>query len=130
MPAIPSLDDLHRRFQYDPENGAIYHRIIRVRPCGQRADTRLVTARNGKSYGRLVQVAEGQLLQAARVAWALHEGEWPANSVRHLNGDSTDNRITNLVQRCTSLRRREAQAQEDREQAIMSARLRALGYHA
>ncbi|MCP1243036.1 HNH endonuclease [Acetobacter lambici] len=31
-----------------------------------------------------------------RVAWALHYGQWPALHIDHINGDRSDNRITNL----------------------------------
>ena len=33
---------------------------------------------------------------AHRVVWLLHEGEWPAAEVDHINGDRGDNRLENL----------------------------------
>jgi hypothetical protein len=33
---------------------------------------------------------------AHRVAWALHHGDWPHLEIDHINGDRTDNRISNL----------------------------------
>lgn len=33
---------------------------------------------------------------AHRVAWALHNREWPAHQIDHINGDRSDNRILNL----------------------------------
>lgn len=38
----------------------------------------------------------GELYYAHRVAWALYYGEWPAGDIDHVNGDRSDNRITNL----------------------------------
>lgn len=38
----------------------------------------------------------GELYYAHRVAWALHYGEWPKGDIDHVNGDRSDNRITNL----------------------------------
>lgn len=34
--------------------------------------------------------------QAHRLAWYLAHGSWPAGDVDHINGDKTDNRISNL----------------------------------
>jgi hypothetical protein len=39
----------------------------------------------------------GVWLHAQRVAWLLTYGEWPNPSLNFINGDRTDNRITNLV---------------------------------
>lgn len=33
---------------------------------------------------------------AHHLAWLIHTGEWPDGYVRHINGDRSDNRISNL----------------------------------
>lgn len=35
-------------------------------------------------------------MQAHRVLWAMHHGRWPDSEIDHINGDRSDNRITNL----------------------------------
>lgn len=35
-------------------------------------------------------------LRAHRVAWAIHFGVWPTDHLDHINGDRSDNRISNL----------------------------------
>jgi len=38
----------------------------------------------------------GHRLKAHRVVWALVHGSWPKDDIDHINGDRSDNRISNL----------------------------------
>lgn len=38
----------------------------------------------------------GSYVQAHRVAWAVHHGEWPRDQIDHINNDRSDNRMCNL----------------------------------
>lgn len=40
--------------------------------------------------------------QASRLAWLFVHGEWPGNLIDHVNGDTGDDRITNLRNATTS----------------------------
>lgn len=66
-------------FLYDPETGKLW------REAG--------TA-DGRGY-RYVQF-QGEHHLVHRVAWFLYYGEWPDKTVDHINGNRSDNRITNL----------------------------------
>ncbi len=35
-------------------------------------------------------------MTAHRAAWAIHYGRWPAQTIDHINGDRSDNRLVNL----------------------------------
>ncbi len=48
----------------------------------------------GKKY--LVIGVCGKLVFAHRLAWLYVHGEWPRKYIDHVNGDRSDNRITNL----------------------------------
>lgn len=68
-------DDLY----YDPETGKFY------REAG---------CQSSSGY-RQIWFQDRQQMEH-RVAWFLHYGEWPKGYVDHINGDKSDNRISNL----------------------------------
>ena len=49
------------------------------------------------SQGILMVYTEGKTQKAAhQVIWALHNNEWPRNSIRHIDGNLLNNKIENL----------------------------------
>lgn len=90
------ISELLARLTYDPATGEIRRKKrARLLPGHRASDAgKLATTTTERGYLRC-QVA-GRNIMAHRVAWALHYGEWPKEFVDHIDGDKTNNRITNL----------------------------------
>ena len=101
---------LRKVLKYDPETGNMFWlprtpdlmkanaKYSKERVCatfnavyaGKPAFT--ATMRDGHKYGNINRKS----FLAHRVAWAIHYGEWPQNTIDHINGNSADNRLANL----------------------------------
>jgi hypothetical protein len=87
--ALPSAEELCQLFRYDPETGHFFAKTgATSRNLGERCD------RNVCGY-RVLYFAPRQL-KAHRVAWKMVYGSDPDGFIDHINGDKSDNRISNL----------------------------------
>lgn len=103
-------DDLRRVLSYNPETGRFVWKprmpemfdddgaMTAVARCalwnkrfaGREAFT------SSKGDGRKVSPVFGRICLAHRVAWAIHYGSWPLGQIDHINGNPSDNSISNL----------------------------------
>ena len=84
--------EIRRLISYDPDSGNL---IWRER-MSNRVKPGMAALSAAKSSGHLHGFVRGVALQAHRVAWAIHYGEWPTGFIDHVNGVRCDNRIANL----------------------------------
>lgn len=79
---------LYEWIDYDPETGVFTWRKgrgLKGRTCGSvKADGYFVIKFRGKTY------------PAGRLAWFYMNGEWPPETIDHINRDPLDNRYCNL----------------------------------
>jgi hypothetical protein len=82
-----SASRLRELFTYDPITGAV--RRLTTGNAGKIAGTKFST-------GHLQVSVDGKMTGVHRIAWALHNGEYPSLEIDHINGDGADNRLCNL----------------------------------
>lgn len=99
-----SYEQVSHLLDYCPETGALTYRgRSRAEFKSEAAFKAFCTRCQGKRalssvndrgylYGSLL----GTHVLAHRAAWLLHHGHWPSEQIDHINGDRTDNRISNL----------------------------------
>lgn len=85
-----NIDQLKAEVEYVPETGR-FHWLVSKR--GVRAGSEAGFQR--QSGYREIRVS-WTLYRAHRLAWFYMTGEWPKESIDHINGDKSDNRWANL----------------------------------
>lgn len=101
--SLPSPEKMRAVLSYDPETGAL---TFKRRPLEMFPNARLANAWNSRCAGKPACSTDrkgykcgpvfGILMQAHRVAWVVHYGEWPKAGVDHINQNGSDNRLCNL----------------------------------
>lgn len=84
---------LRENMDYAPDTGVfMWKKRGFGRTVGKPLGSKLWT--KGAAY--LTMKVDGTVYYAHRLAWLYHYGEWPAQSVDHIDGDRTNNAIENL----------------------------------
>jgi hypothetical protein len=102
---LPPLEDLERLFEYNEHTGKIYWRERSVEEFyNSRSHKAWNTHFSGKEAGSKhyvngyieIRCPDKKLYKAQRIAWKLYHKTEPAVIIDHINGNTSDNRITNL----------------------------------
>lgn len=83
---------LRELVEYDPATGKFKH--IRMR-SGVKHPNRMAGCYS-KALGYVLIRLDRRLYYAHRLAWLYVHSEWPFDEIDHINGDRSDNRISNL----------------------------------
>lgn len=87
----PTAEKLRKLLSYNPETGLMTWKVN----TGRQKKIGKIAGTNKKGDYSRVSIG-GKTYLSHRIIWALHYGIWPSNLVDHINGEQSDNRISNL----------------------------------
>ena len=120
MPKQLPVEYLRSILSYDPASGDLKWLVTR--------NSRVVSNMKAGSFAKngyvVMTIDYGQYL-AHRVGWALAHGSWPCGDIDHINGNRSDNRLSNLrdVPRSSNLQN-QRRAHRDSASGLLGVRAR------
>ena len=98
-----TLDEIFERFDYDASTGVLLWKWSELRFFHNARAQKIWNTKHAGNVagtqrrdGRLVISIRGKKLFAHRIAYAIAHGHWPSQETDHINGNNSDNRISNL----------------------------------
>jgi hypothetical protein len=88
------IDTLRSLIVYDPETGQFTWKARGVASWDARYAGTLAGRTDGRGYSQIGLMNRN--FMAHRMAWAITHGRWPANDIDHIDGNPSNNRISNL----------------------------------
>lgn len=86
-----TVEELKDVLHYDPETGQ-FTWVKRTAKCVHVGDV----AGNINKFGYCTIGIKGKIYKAHRLVWLYMTGQWPKGLIDHINGNKSDNRLSNL----------------------------------
>lgn len=90
---LATVEQLSSLFSYDADSGLLTRRVAAGRGGREKAGS-VVGSLNGVGY--LVVTVFGKRPLVHRIAFAMAHGRWPEGQIDHIDGNRTNNRLSNL----------------------------------
>lgn len=87
-----TFEQVYEQIAYDPETGVFTWRVGKKGQAGPGSIAGCLNKHLGYWQIGILR----QRLYGHRLAWLLSYGCWPTHQIDHINGDRSDNRLTNL----------------------------------
>lgn len=103
-----TFEMIARLFRYEAETGLLYWCArpeedfpdeVTQRKWNSQHAGKLAGYINGQNNRRVIRIAvngKGHNYLAYRIIWMIHNGAWPSDTIDHIDGDQSNDRINNL----------------------------------